>query len=71
MVARSLREAQKLFSAKLSVHVDENAIRQDADVLDTWFSSGAGAESVFLVFHPSTPRPVPFCGAGMAGRERG
>ncbi|MDF3819771.1 class I tRNA ligase family protein, partial [Leptospira sp. 96542] len=46
VVAESLDEAVSLF-AKKGVSVSESTIKQDEDVLDTWFSSGLWPFSVF------------------------
>ncbi|GBF51116.1 valyl-tRNA synthetase [Leptospira ryugenii] len=46
VVAESLQEAIQLFS-KQGISVKEEEIRQDEDVLDTWFSSGLWPFTVF------------------------
>jgi valyl-tRNA synthetase len=47
VVAKTETEARKLFKQKSSAFADDAAIRQDEDVLDTWFSSWLWPISVF------------------------
>lgn len=47
-VARSLEEARQQAEQKLQVTLTESDLEQDADVLDTWFSSGLVPLSVFV-----------------------
>jgi valyl-tRNA synthetase len=47
VVAKTREEAHQLIEAKLNQEVDINSLKQDEDVLDTWFSSWVWPISVF------------------------
>lgn len=50
-VALNYKEAAKMASAKLGREVDEEELKQDEDVLDTWFSSWLWPISLFNGFN--------------------
>lgn len=47
MSARSEQEAKKKAAQRFNLALDKIIVEQDADVLDTWFSSGLFPFSVF------------------------
>lgn len=47
MSAHSQNEAKEKAAKKLNTTVDNIILEQDADVLDTWFSSGLFPFSIF------------------------